>query len=729
MIGWQRINLAVLLTIMTLPLCANDTQRPRLLLSASDVATINATDPLPPSFALAVSQASARVDRYLDQIPDVPYPKDGGGGYTHEQHKFNSATILEAGVLYQLTGDKAYADLARDLLLAYAEMYPGLGEHPKKKEQSWGRLFWQSLNEAVFLVTTIQGYDAIYLALSDSERENIENNLFRPLASFISVESPQTFDRIHNHGTWAVAAVGMTGYVLGDQDYVEMALYGLKKDGSAGFMKQLDELFSPDGYYSEGPYYQRYALMPFSIFAAVIERNDPDREIFKYRDGVVLKAINSVIQMSYGGYFFPINDAIKDKGLDTLELCYGVSIAYDQDGDPGLLSIAEFQQRIVLTGDGFRTAQALDAGKAEPFVFRSMQLFDGPDGDRGSLDIFRTGNPPDQQALVFKATAQGMGHGHFDRLNWLFYDNGREIITDYGAARFLNVEEKYGGHYLPENNSWAKQTVAHNTLVVDEQSQFGGDWELGELGHPVPLVFDLSEKIDISSARMAGAYEGVEFTRVMALLKDESLTQPLILDVLKADSDDRHQYDLPLYYQGHITNISHPIESNTNSLAPLGEDNGYQHLWVKATSRVNANERFTVTWLTGNRFYTFSILADAPLEVFFTETGATDPDFNLRTETGLLFRVKDAKETTFVSVLEPHGEYNGSREFTTASTSGISDMRHLSEGALDVITLDTGNAKTKSIALSYDPDAGKEYTVQSSGVVYQWSGFYRLFEQ
>ncbi len=132
--------------------------------------------------------------------------------------------------------------------------------------------------------------------------------------------------------------------------YVEKALNGLKRDGSAGFMKQLDLLFSPDGFYSEGPYYQRYALMPFLLFAKVIERNEPQRKIFEYRDGVLLKAVNTVIQLSYANYFFPINDALKDKGLDTQELCYGVAIVYALTGDASLLSIARAQNRIVLTG-------------------------------------------------------------------------------------------------------------------------------------------------------------------------------------------------------------------------------------------------------------------------------------------------------------------------------------------------------------------------------------------
>src|SRR3546814_3226669 len=73
-----------------------------------------------------------------------------------------------------------------------------------------------------------------------------------------------------------------------------------------------------------------------------------------------------------------------------------------------------------------------------------------------------------------------MGHGHFDRLGWFYYDETGAVVTDYGAARFLNVEAKHGGRYLPENDSWASATIAHNTLVVDEQSHFAGDWKAGE---------------------------------------------------------------------------------------------------------------------------------------------------------------------------------------------------------------------------------------------------------
>ncbi|MCW8926225.1 MAG: heparinase II/III family protein [Xanthomonadales bacterium] len=722
----RRVALFLLL-LLAVPALAG-TERPRLLMSADDVALIKASPALPGEFSRAVENAKKSVEPFLQALPDIPFPKDAGGGYTHEQHKRNSVLILNAGILYQLTGEEAHAKLVRDMLTAYADMYPALPEHPEKKNQAPGKLFWQSLNEAVWLVTSIQGYDAVYATLSDAERDHIENELFRPMVSFLSDQAPQTFDRIHNHGTWAVAAVGMTGYVLDEPEWVEKALYGLKKDGSAGFVRQMDELFSPDGYYSEGPYYQRYALMPFMLFAKVIERNEPERKIFEHRDGILLKAVDTAIQLSYGGYFFPVNDAIKDKGLDTIELCYGVSIAFALTGDTGLLPIADYQGRVVLTGDGFRLAQALEAGRAEPFEFRSMQLRDGPDGDRGALAILRTSSEPGHQALVFKATGQGLGHGHFDRLAWLFYDNGREVIPDYGAARFLNVVEKDGGRYLAENKTWAKQSIAHNTLVVDQTSHFGGDWRKGEEIPTEPLVFDRGDNLDITAARMPGAYEGVSFTRSMALLKGEQFAKPVVLDVLKVTAEDPHQYDLPLYFKGQLTYVSHLLEAATKTMRALGGDHGYQHLWLRATAKVAAGETLRVTWINASRFYSYTVLARAPMEALFVETGANDPDFNLRREQGLILRVKDASDYTFVSLLEPHGEYNGSREFTVASASLIKDFSAHAADGLDLVHITSAGVKT-SVALSHDADPTNAHAIEGDGKNYRWVGYYHLFEE
>ena len=700
-------------------------EHPRLLLVADEIRELKDQWQQSTLFSAAVDRAKSRIDALVTNPPDVPAPKDPGGGYSHERHKANGIVVAEAGALYQWTGDAGYADLVRQLLLAYAGMYPELGLHPERKEQSPGRLFWQSLNESVFLTYAIQGYDAVHDTLDAQDREHIEVRLFRPMANFLSAESPQVFDRIHNHGTWATAAVGMTGYVLDDDDLVEMALMGTAKDGKAGFLTQLRQLFSPDGYYLEGPYYQRYALMPFVLFAKAIEHNEPEREIFEYRSGIVAKAIRTTVQLSYAGLFFPINDAIRDKGLDTVELDYAIAIAHGVTGDPGFLSLVDDPSNIVLTADGLRLALAREAGYPSPFRFASRHFRDGPAGDQGALTILRAGGAFGP-ALVFKATSHGMGHGHFDRLHWMFYDNGAEIVADYGAARFLNVPQKAGGRYLPENKTWAKQTVAHNTLVVDAASQFGGDYKLADRSWPTGHYYRVEDGVQIVSAEERVAYPGTSLRRTMLLIEWPELDHPFVIDLLEARSAEAHRFDLPLYFSGALIETQPEIDMKA-TLRPLGEANGYQHLWRLGKVRGVADDRFAFTWLNNGRFYTYSVIANADLEVAYARVGATDPDFNLRPAPGLIFGAENVRNLDIVALLEPHGEYNGAREYTIRSESQVARLQRLEDDGKDLVIVETKDGATFTVALSYDPNPSAAHTIRTAAGEYRWSGYHRVF--
>jgi len=513
------------------------------------------------AFNQTLNAATTKIDALLEQDITIPVPKDAGGGYTHEKHKDNAKIIYDAGQLYRLTGERKYADYARRVMLAYADVYPDWKLHPAKKEQSPGRMFWQNLNESWWLLHVSQGYGAIKETLSDDQQEIIEKDLLRNMAEFLSDGSPETFNKIHNHGTWATAAVGLTGYAIGDEDYVEQALMGLDKSGDAGFLKQMDKLFSPDGYYNEGPYYQRYALMPFVIFAQAVQQNNPERKIFEQRDGILKKAIFTTIQQSYGGLFFPINDAIKDKGIATTELLHGVAIAYDLTGDTGLLSIAEAQGKFVLTPESRKVSRDLFAGKAKPFDYKSMRLRDGENGTEGGLDILRASADPNGLTLVAKNTSQGLGHGHFDKMGLLVFDAGHEVLRDYGAARFLNIESKYGGHYLPENNAYAKQTVAHNTLVVDEASHFGGDVKIGNQHAPLLGEFTGQGAVKLTSAEIDTAYDDVRIGRTVAIIEDAAFERPVIIDLTEAHSKGSHHYDLPFHYNGHLVETNFDVKA------------------------------------------------------------------------------------------------------------------------------------------------------------------------
>ena len=622
-------------------------------------------------FDLLIAELAESVDGRLEAGIPVPVPVDAGGGYTHEQHKQNSKTIYEAGMLYQQKGDPKYRDAVRDILLDYAQLYPTLGIHPEQRSSNKGKLFWQGLNEAWWLVYSIQGYETVRADLTAEERAEIEKGVLNPMADFLSLQSPQTFDRIHNHATWATTAVGMTGYVLGQPDRVERALYGLDKTGEAGFLKQLDELFSPDGYYAEGPYYQRYALMPFVLFSQAIDRNEPERGIFEYRDGIVLKAIRATMEQSYAGLFFPINDAIREKGINTVELKYGLAIAYERTGDPTLLGAIELQNGVVPTESGRAALEAIEAGKAEPFAFQSQIFRDGPQGDRGGLVVLRSGPDGDDAAVLMKATTQGLGHGHHDKLGLLYYDNGAEIVADYGAARFLNVEAKNGGRYLPENESWAKQSIAHNALVVDQTSHFGGDWREAQKYAPTILAFEEIDGVQVAFAEIDTAYEGVNLQRLIAILPGEN-GRDYIIDIMRGLGQGDHTFDLPVHFKGQLIETNFDMTHATARLEPFGSANGYQHLWKRSESEPLTGKQ-DVSWLLGDQFYTLTFAADLDVTSYLTELGANDPNHNLRREQALVLR-SDGKAVTYVSVYERHGLYDSDNEVTVFDGSSINDI-------------------------------------------------------
>ena len=724
-VAW--LVLVVALTANAQLPAAQDGTRP-VLVDARDWQRMRAEGSRAPMFAAEQVRVERMVRAAMAQGVVVPVPKDAGGGYTHEQHKRNYLALQGAGALFRLTGDRAYADFARDMLLGYARLYPTLGPHPARRgEQAYGRLFWQQLNDSVWLAHAIQGYDAIRDTLTAADRNRIDEDVFRRMARFLADETPERFNAIHNHATWATAGVGMTGYVLRDRDLVDKALLGLAKDGQGGFLAQVDRLFSPDGYYAEGPYYQRYALAPFVIFANAIQRNEPQRDIFQRKGGVLLKAVDTLVQTSYAGYFFPINDAMPDKGLDTEELVAGIAIAYAQTQDARLLSIAKRQGRTVLTPEGLQVAEGVAGKLARPFAFRPLMLRDGADGDRGGLAILRM-NGEDGQALVMKNTSQGMGHGHFDKLNWLFYDNGRAVVTDYGAARFLNVEAKSGGTYLPENASWAKQTVAHNTLVVNEHSHFDGDWKRGEEHAPEPQLFDAKADTQIVSARMRGAYDGVTFTRTLALVQHPDLLFPAVVDLMQVQGVAPARYDLPLHFNGQIMTVGFQAQRHETVRPVLGEHAGYQHLWLDAESTASTEVR-SLAWLLGGRFYTYRFGASAPSRALLVESGANDPDFNLRHEPALIQRVDGARDATFFSVLEPHGEYNGTAEYVRGADSRIAGIAHVRGDDASVIVLTLTSGRTLTLAVSDDPRPDLNHRVTADGQVYAWKGAWARFDR
>jgi len=716
-------------------------EHPSLILSKQGVKDIRANLGNIPIFDKTLAVTQSEVDAEIKKGFDVPVPKDYSGGYTHQVHKKNFLMLQKAGVLFQILQDEKYAIYVRDMLMEYAKLYPTLPLHPQTRSYARGKLFWQCLNDSNWLVYTSQAYDCIYNYLKPEERATLENDLFRPFANFISEGNPQFFNRVHNHSTWGNVAVGMIALVMDDDDLLEKALNGLKtdnlqeglKDNDGGFIKKkgqkvgflanVDEPFSPDGYYTEGPYYQRYAMYPFLIFAQALNNVKPELKIFEHKNGVLLKAVNTLLNLSdANGDFFPINDGQKGMSYYSRELVTAVDIAYYFGGqNPELLSIAKKQNKVVLDDTGLAIAKGIRDGRAVPFVKKSIEFGDGPNGEQGGIGILRSND----LELVYKYTSQGLSHGHYDKLSFSLYNNGEEVIQDYGLARFVNIEQKGGGNYLKENKTWAKETIAHNTIVQNETSHFNHKYEIASKNYSVKYLFDSSNsELQIASAKELNAYHGTELHRTMVMINDKEFENPFVLDIMKVNSDKKNQYDLPYYYMGQIMKVNFKYKV-PSTLKPLGKENGYQHLWKEGYGK-SAFENAKLSWLNNGNFYTLTTTVEEKDDLIFARIGANDPDFNLRRDPSFIIRRNNTQNTVFASVIETHGSYSPVSEFAVNATSAISKVKIIyNNDSYTAVSIENINGKTKIFIISNN-DASKEskHNLNINNMEYQWVGPY-----
>lgn len=701
---------------------------PSIFISAEEAMAINEAAGQYPLLDHSLKTAKATVALAMGNEIEVPQPGEAGG-YEHERHKQNYREMRLAGLLFSITGKEMYAEFVREMLLEYAALYPTLGPHPLAHNQRPGKLFHQTLNEQVWLVHTSIAYDSIYDWLSEEDRALFESSIFRPMAAWFVGHNAATFDKIHNHGTWAVAAVGMIGLVMGDDEYVEMALRGTDKSGEGGFLRQLDLLFSPDGYYMEGPYYIRYALMPFFYFAEALERARPAEEIYEYRNQILKKALYAVVQTSFpNGVFPPINDASRSMGIAAPEVILAVDLAYQRYGaNDNLLGAAGIQGSVILNGAGLEVAKAMVKKDTEPNMsWGSVEFADGHDGEQGGLGILRMGEGRDQSMLLMKYGVHGEGHGHFDKLHFIFFDQGREVVPDYGFSRWINIEPKFGGRYLPENDSYAMQTVAHNTVVVDQKSQ--NDFNQGEADKMSGQrhFFDASdENVKVMSARADGYYEGVEMQRTMLMIQSEELPYPVAVDLYRLTSEVEHSYDYPIHFRGQIITSTVEYETMTSSLAPLGHEYGYQHIWKTASGM--SDEPMQVTWLDGNRYYSLTTAAAAGTEFIMGRVGANDPNFNLISDPLFMLR-RNAKDHLFASVIEPHGYFNEARERSVTARSmiaAINVIAHTDEASV-VEVLGKGGWKWTIIVNNDDAIPDEHHQLEIDGQSYSWKGNFHV---
>ncbi|HGY9571029.1 TPA: heparinase II/III family protein [Vibrio harveyi] len=707
-----------------------------ILLTEAEVELLRKEVGKPSLMGKSIEANRKELEAFMRLPLDVPGHGEAGG-YEHNRHKQNYTYMNLAGRLFLITQEEKYAQFVKDLLAIYAEKYLTFDFHVQKNTNPTGRLFHQILNEHCWLMFTSLAYSCVASVMTEEERTAVVERIFEPMLDMFTVKYAHDFDRIHNHGIWAVAAVGICGLAIGKPEYLEMSVYGQDRDDTGGFLAQISQLFAPSGYYMEGPYYHRYAIRPTCVFAEVVHRHMPEVDIYNYKDKVIGNTVQAMLATAYPNGEFPaLNDASRTMSITDMGVQVAVSVYSKHYGlDDNILGMAKIQNAVWMHPCGLELSQAYDKAITDreigiPF-WPSVELNEGPTGNNGAQGFIRMQDKTgDVSQLVMNYGQHGMGHGNFDTLGITFFNRGQEVLREYGFCRWVNVEPKFGGRYLDENKSYARQTIAHNAVTIDEQCQNGFDVDRADSVHGLPHFFKVEgTEINGMSAFANDHYPNTDMQRSVFMLNLDELEAPLLLDLYRIEGEGEHQYDYSHQYDGQIVRTNFDYQS-FGELNTLGDDFGYQHLWKVASGKVQ--DMALVSWLQNSTYYTWlgtssSAKQNGDNEVIFTRTGANDPSFNLRSEPAFILRSK-GESTLFASVLETHGYFNEEFEQSVNARGQVKDIRVVGYNAVGSIVEITTEKSLVTVMISnvLGADDQTPHQVEMNGKTYSWNGFYSL---
>lgn len=694
------------------------------LCSLEDMAALRTQHGQPGLMGRSIRLLEASLAPYLGQPSNIPGHGEAGSD-AHNRHQLNHRLCESAGTLFQITGKQRYADLATDLLTRYADCYLALGFQKARNTNPAGRIFHQILNENMWLLAMSIGYGCVRSGLSAAQREHIEQQLLRPAVVMLTELYAHDFATLHNHGLWGAAAVGTCGLVIGDERYVSLALDGLAGDRQrGGFLAQISLLFAPSGYYIEGPYYHRFALRPLLTFAEALQAHRPELKIYEHKGGVIRTTVRALLSTVYPNGCLPaLNDSSRTMSIHDDGLLLAAAVCNARYGeDPALHALARQQGRVWVHPAALGLAADADAlaDDAPPF-WPSVELNEGPQGDKGAQGFLRArAADGDITQVVMNYGQHGMDHGHFDTLGITLFSRGDEVLREYGFARWLNVESKFGGRYLPENSTWARQTLAHNCVVVDRQTQNGGDRGRADAVHGVRHFFVGSGPVQAMSAFADDHCPGVGMQRSVLLIAHEAFSHPVLVDLFRLRSETEHEYDYALQYAGQICEATVPLAYGRTQWSVLGQDHGYQHLLGVASGRIT--QPFRLTWLQGQRFNSW-LCAAAHGELLVAQLGANDAAFNLRRESTLILRQR-ARDHLVASAFETHGLFDESTERCHGARGVLSEIRILGHDERGSVVELRGQTLHLVVMVSNLPDvtAQTPHELHLASGTYRWTG-------
>jgi hypothetical protein len=433
--------------------------------------------------------------------------------------------LVWMGLLYATYGDEKYAAGGKEILMGFAHHY--LAYPTDNTILGPAHVFFGTLSESFWGVDMAYGYDLLYTydGFSPQDRIALKDSLFYPLAH-ITQKFPETAS---NRQLWYNNVSAAVGFLYGDRELVGFAI-----DGTYGFKWQLGSALPESGFWAEWSGYHFVALRGMIHLAEMGRHNGYDLYHMEIAGRSMKKMFDAPFQVILPNCEFPRS---KDSGGGSiLEYAPYYEVGYAVFRDPtylALLNATHVQRGLQVVGE--TSALGRESEPVTPFalvpdlhgIVTEFLPNSSVNLEGNGFAILRNDTP--DTYLYLDYGIMGGEHGHPDRLQMGYFAGGRNWIVDPLNESYMN----------PNLQLWYRQTIAHNTLVVDQTSQ---TWTngYGNFFGALPLL-------QVASGGSTTAYPGVELTRTLVQVGD------YFVDLFDAKSPDTHTYDYPLHSFGTLS--------------------------------------------------------------------------------------------------------------------------------------------------------------------------------
>lgn len=515
-------------------------------------------------------------------------------------HAWLAQAARDLALVHALERKPEYARKAAEILLKYADAYPG--PHTSRLV---GGIQYQSLCESTWVIPLAQAFDLIHPALDEPEREKI-TRLLETVAGGIRVCGTRG-----NWGSWHLSAVGVVGYATGNRELADWA--------AAEFKRQIRDELGDDGLWPESVH--TYHFFPLRAFVALAEaawHAGVDLYRWEAKPGKsLLSMFTAPLEFAYPDLRLP---AINDGWFEAFVPPDFYELAQRRAPDPRYVWVLSesYRQARPPAGSVERVSPEFPRAGIYAFLFGETLPTKTPSPVQTSVNFPVLGiaalRSPNGAMLTFDY-GPFLGHGQLDKMGITLFAAGQLWAADYGTPG-------YGASILP----WFTGTLSHNIIVVDGQNQQRTRENQAE------IRFDATAG-DAVSSEITEAYPGVTHRRTVARAGDCFV----IVDTLRSDTE--HTYDFYLRSEGRLA---------LNSPRGKPETGESPSPWIEPVQQWPPAREARGAWRENGKQLAFWLTGSGPVTVLTAkcpaETGARQVD--------LLIARQRGSNAQFVTVLQ-----------------------------------------------------------------------------